>query len=263
MSRYLFSIMKKIYLYLILIMAMLPNASFAYSGGVVNYQSFDISGYLQTNNRVDPKTTFSPILESFGDYSFGDLYTYAIFETSLQNNGDGAATIWYYKFVPRLSLGKIIGKDLSFGPFKDLSFAQWIARTEHGNYNYFPGVAIDWQASWIGWLRTIYYWEHNSGEGWNDRRIHVDYGFPFSTRFGDFRIVGTFDHTFGLHGQAKTTDFKPELHYDLGKELGRPAGHLWVGIVLDPIKNKYKIQNTAYYPTNQFSYGALVRYSFN
>jgi len=38
---------------------------------------------------------------------------------------------------------------------------------------------------------------------------------------------------------------------------------LWVGIVLDPIKNKYKIQNTAYYPTNQFSYGALVRYSFN
>ncbi|AXF12924.1 hypothetical protein CUJ91_33795 (plasmid) [Paraburkholderia graminis] len=239
------------------------QAVFAYSGGFVNYQSFDVSGYLQGGNKVDPKTTFSPIIESFGDYSFGDLYTYAIFETSLQDNYTGDPTTYYYKLVPRLSLGKLLGKDISFGPFKDITFAQWISKTEHYGYNYFPGVGIDWQASWIGWLRTIYYWERNPGQGWNDRRIHIDYGFPFSTKLGDFRIVGTFDHTFGLHGQAKTTDLKPELHYDLGKALGQPGGHLWAGIVLDPIKNKYKIQSTEYYPTNQFSYGVLVRYSFN
>ncbi|MET3228294.1 UNVERIFIED_ORG: nucleoside-specific outer membrane channel protein Tsx [Burkholderia sp. 1263] len=236
---------------------------FAYSGGFVNYQSFDVSGYLQGGNKVDPKTTFSPIFESFGDYRFGDLYTYSIFETSLQNDYAGGATTYYYKLVPRLSLGKLLGKDISLGPFKDITFAQWISKTEHRGYNYFPGIGIDWQAPWIGWLRTIYYWERNPGLGWNDRRLHIDYGFPFSTKLGDFRIVGTFDHTFGLHGQAETTDFKPELHYDLGKELGQPGGHLWLGIVLNPIRNKYKIQSTEYFPTDQFSYGALIRYSFN
>ena len=239
------------------------NGAFAYSGGFVNYQSVDVSVYLQGGNKVDPEATVAPILESFGDYTFGDLYTYAIFQESLRSNYDGPSSTYYFKLVPRLSAGKLLGRDLSFGPFKDISFAQWISKTKGYGYNYFPGIGIDWQASWIDWLRTMYYWERNPGLGWNDRRVHVDYGIPIKTGVGDFRIVGTLDHTFGLNGQAITTDFKPELHYDLGKAMGRAGGHLWVGAVVDVVRNKYKIESSDYYKTNQVSYGVLLRYSFN
>lgn len=250
-------------LFLLLAAIGFTNGASAYAGEFVYYQAVDVSVYLQGGNKVDPKNTIAPILESFGDYAIGDLYTYAILQKSLQSDYSGPSTTYYYKLVPRLSMGKLLGKDLSVGPLKDISFAQWISKTKDMGYSYFPGIGLDWQASWISWLRTMYYWERNPGQGWNDRRVHVDYGIPIPTRMGDFRIVGTFDHTFGLNDQAVTTDFKPELHYDLGKALGQPGGHLWVGVVVDLIKNKYKIQSSEHFKTNQASYGVLLRYSFN
>ncbi|MGO3619566.1 MAG: outer membrane protein OmpK [Pseudomonas helleri] len=234
----------------------------AQAGDFVNFQMFDASLYAQAGNEIDPEKTISPIFEAFGDYSIGDMYVYSIWQNAMEPNQQGTSSTYYYKFVPRLSFGKILGKDLSFGPLKDISFAQWISRTKGYHHEYMPGLGLDWDVPGFSWLRTMYYFEHNEQQGWNDRRIHIDYGYPFSTRYGDFRVVGTFDHTFGGRGQAKVTDFKPELHYDLGKAFGQAPGHLWTGIVLNPIKNKYKIEDSDDFPTNQVSYGALIRYSF-
>ncbi|MBS9425219.1 hypothetical protein EAE90_16675 [Photorhabdus caribbeanensis] len=234
----------------------------AQASNFVNFQSIDTSLYMQFENRVDPKKTISPILEAFGDYSIGDMYVYSIWQNSLQSDYQGDKSTYYYKFVPRVSLSKVTGNDISFGPVKDILFAQWVAKTKGIDYDYFPGISIDWQASWISWLRTIFYFENNAKGSWNDQRIHIDYGIPFNNSLGDFRVVGTFDYTLGLHGQPETIDFKPELHYDLGKFLGHQPGHLWTGIVLNPIKNKYKVRDTPYYRTDQFSYGISIRYSF-
>ncbi|KGM28540.1 hypothetical protein C6H64_05380 [Photorhabdus luminescens] len=234
----------------------------AQAGHFVNFQSIDTSLYMQFENRVDPQKTISPILEAFGDYSIGDMYVYSIWQNSLQSDYQGDKSTYYYKVVPRVSLSKVTGNDISFGPVKDILFTQWIAKTKGIDYDYFPGISIDWQASWISWLRTIFYFENNAKGSWNDQRIHIDYGIPFNNSLGDFRVVGTFDYTLGLHGQPETIDFKPELHYDLGKLLGHQSGHLWTGIVLNPIKNKYKIRDTPYYRTDQFSYGIFIRYSF-
>ncbi|TCV99840.1 outer membrane protein OmpK [Biostraticola tofi] len=241
---------------------LLASAYQAEAGDFVNFQSFDTSLYLQNENRVDPQKTLSPIVEAFGDYSIGDMYVYSIWQNSLQSAYQGDNSTYYYKIVPRLSYSKITGQDISYGWFKDLTFAQWIARTKGADYDYFAGIGLDWQTGWISWLRTLFYYEYNPSKGWNDQRLHIDYGVPFSLGENDFRVVGTFDYTFGLHGQTQTIDFKPELHYDLGKKWGNLPGHLWTGIVLNPIKNKYKIKDSPYFATNQFSYGVFIRYSF-
>jgi len=242
--------------------SLLCTAFSAHAGDFVNYQSFDASLYVQGGNKVDPQDTISPIFEAFGDYSIGDMYVYSIWQNALNHNYQGTGSTYYYKFVPRLSMSKIFNTDLSYGIFKDISFAQWIDRTQGYDYQYMPGIGLDWNVPGFAWLRSMYYFEHNEQLGWNDRRLHIDYGYPFSTKWGDFRIVGTFDQTFGGSGQAKTTDFKPELHYDLGKALGQKPGHLWTGLIIEPIKNKYKIQSTRYYDTDQASYGVSIRYSF-
>jgi len=229
----------------------------------VNFQMFDTSLYVQAGNKVDPEKTVSPIFEAFGDYSIGDMYVYGIWQNALESSHrQGNASTYYYKFVPRLSMGKIFGKDLSFGALKDISFAQWISRAKGFDHEYMPGIGLDWNVPGFTWLRSMFYFEHNRELGWNDRRIHIDYGYPFSTRWGDFRIVGTFDRTFGGKGQAVVTDFKPEIHYDLGRALGHAPGHLWAGVVVNVVKNKYKIKDSEFFPTNQVSYGALIRYSF-
>lgn len=238
------------------------EATLAAARDLVNYQSFDTSVYLQSGNKVDPATTLSPICEAFGDYSLGDLYVYSIWQNSLEADYAGDDSIYYYKLVPRLSFSKLTGYDVSAGPFKDVCFAQWIATTEGMGFDCYPGISLDWQAPWLSWLRTTYYFEHNSVGGWNDQRLHVDFGIPLAMSMGDFRIVGTFDQTVGLVGQARTTDFKPELHYDAGKALGIAPGHLWTGIVINPIRNKYKIADSPQFETNQCSFGVFLRYSF-
>ncbi|CCW32564.1 conserved exported hypothetical protein [Xenorhabdus nematophila F1] len=228
----------------------------------VNFQSIDTSLYFQSENQVDPKKTISPIVEAFGDYKIGDMYVYSIWQNSLQHDYKGDKSTYYYKFVPRLSASKITGHDLSYGPLKDVLFAQWIAKTKNMKYDYFPGISFDWQVDNFSWLRTIFYFENNAKGSWNDQRIHIDYGIPFNNPLGDFRIVGTFDYTLGLRDNPEMLEFKPELHYDLGKKLGYQSGHLWTGIVVNLGKNKYKIKNTPDFRTNQFSYGIFIRYSF-
>ncbi|MDC9595894.1 outer membrane protein OmpK [Xenorhabdus anantnagensis] len=230
--------------------------------GFVNFQSIDTSLYFQFENKIDPQKTISPIVEAFGDYKIGDMYVYSIWQNSLQHDYKGDKSTYYYKFVPRLSASKITGYDLSYGPLKDVLFAQWIAKTKNVKYDYFPGISLDWQVGGFSWLRTIFYFENNAQGNWNDQRIHIDYGIPFSNQLGDFRVVGTFDYTLGLGDNPEMIDFKPELHYDLGKKLGYQAGHLWTGVVVNPVKNKYKIKDTSDFRTNQFSYGVFIRYSF-
>lgn len=244
------------------LMSLLPQGN-AQASNFVNYQSLDTSLYAFSGNKVDPYKTLSPVLEAWGDYSIGDMYFYGIWQNSLQDNYQGDKSTYYYKAVPRLSLAKNINKDISYGIFKDTSLALWISRTKGDGFSYFPGLAFDWKIPGFSWVRTIYYYEHNYHKGWDDQRLHVDYGYPFTTQIGDFRIVGTYDMTFGHGDNPVMIDFKPEIHYDLGKALGYEAGHLWVGAVINPIKNKYKIENTSYYTTNQFNYGLMVRYSFS
>lgn len=237
-------------------------SSGAHAADFVNYQSLDTSLYGFNNNQIDPKRTASPVIEAFGDYSIGDMYVYGIFQHSLEKDYPGDKNSYYYKIVPRLSFGKISGKDISAGIFKDASLALWVSKSSGQDYSYFPGLALDWQVPGFAWLRTIYYFEHNPGKGWDDQRLHIDYGYPFTTRLGDFRIVGTYDQTFGKKGNARTSDFKPEIHYDLGKALGNKPNTLWIGAVINPIKNKYKIEDSPYFKTNQFNYGLMLRYSF-
>ncbi|AOM42581.1 outer membrane protein OmpK [Xenorhabdus hominickii] len=235
----------------------------AQADGFVNFQSIDTSLYFQFENKVAPQKTVSPIIEAFGDYKIGDMYVYSIWQNSLQSDYPDDKSTYYYKFVPRLSASKITGYDFSYGPLKDVLFAQWIAKTKNvKKYDYFPGISLDWQVDGFSWLRTIFYFENNAKGNWDDQRIHIDYGIPFSNRLGDFRVVGTFDYTLGLGDNPEMIEFKPELHYDLGKKLGYQSGHLWAGVVVNPVKNKYKIKDTPYFRTNQFSYGMFIRYSF-
>lgn len=235
----------------------------AYASPFVNYQSVDTSLYAFSGNRVDPYKTVSPVVEAWGDYSIGDMYVYGIWQRSLQGDYAGDTSTWYYKAVPRLSLSKNMDKDISFGIFKDASAALWVSRTKGDGFSYFPGLAVDWNIPGFSWLRTIYYFENNYQKGWDDRRLHIDYGYPFSTSSGDFRLVGTFDMTFGQGSNPVMIDVKPELHYDLGKALGYKPGHFWVGMVIEQIKNKYKIEDSSYFRTDQLSYGLMVRYSFS
>ncbi|MBK4714112.1 MULTISPECIES: hypothetical protein [Tenebrionibacter/Tenebrionicola group] len=249
-------------LYVIFLMAF-TEAAGAASRPFVNFQSLDGSLYFFDHNRVDPRRTFSTAVDAWGDYSIGDLYAYGTWQTALNNDYQGAKSSYYYKFIPRLSLGKNIDKDISWGIFKVTSLALWVSRTRGQGASYFPGLAMDWQLPGLDWFRTIYYFEHNDKKGWNDQRLHLDFGSVFSTDIGDFRIAGTYDMTFGQGRNPVMIDFKPELHYDLGKSLGYAPRHLWIGAVINPVKNKYKIQDTPAFRTNQFRYGFMVRYSFS
>lgn len=255
--------MKIQYKLLFLCVATCLTMSYAQAKPFVNFQSLDTSLYAFSGNKVDPYKTVSPVVEAWGDYSIGDMYVYGIWQRSLQGDYVGDTSTYYYKAVPRLSLAKNLNKDISWGIFKDASAALWVSRTKGYSNSYFPGIALDWQIPGFSWLRTIYYFEHNPHKGWDDRRLHIDYGYPFTTSIGDFRVVGTFDMTFGQGDNPVMLDFKPEIHYDLGQALGYQPGHLWVGAVIEPIKNKYKIEDTPYYRTNQFSYGLMIRYSFS
>src|SRR3546814_14754320 len=80
--------------------------------------------------------------EHASGWTWGDMFLFV--DNKGYNGISGSDGHTYYgEFSPRLSLGKISGADLSFGPIKDVLISATYERGEGRSRNYLLGPAVD------------------------------------------------------------------------------------------------------------------------
>lgn len=173
-------------------------------------------------------------LEHADGWKYGDNYFFVDFTQSETN------TTAYGEFEPRLSLGKISGRDLSYGPVKDVLLT--------GSYNvgedfraYLYGAAVDLNLPGFAWFKFAAYGRDDDnlpGQGW---QITPAWLYPFNAGKLKFSFQGLIDYIGPEGPSVRNLVVVPRLWLDVGALWGAP-GHLEVGVEYFYWKNKFGVK---------------------
>jgi nucleoside-specific outer membrane channel protein Tsx len=230
---------------------------------------------------VDPDEQSTFTYEHVHGSGIGDLF---VFFDSLRfhdtPNGVDDST-WYGEISPRLSLGKTLGKDLSFTlsryslfEFKDVLVAATYERGEDADVAEaaLVGVGFDLnvrESGPLGRLGQFKYLQLNvygrseltegTRTGFHDVQVTVAAARPFSIGRARFLADGYFDWVVGLGSEDWNYHLNPQVSLDVGDLWGTPD-KLFAGVEVDLWWNKYQIPNSPAFDTNQAAVSLMFKY---
>ena len=230
---------------------------------------------------VDPEEQSTFTYEHVHDSKIGDLFVFVDL-IKFHDGPDGTDdSTWYAEISPRLSLGKTLGKDLSFTlakhslfELKDVLLAGTYERGEDADVAEaaLVGVGFDLnvrEAGPIGRLGQFKYLQLNvfgrseltegARSGFHDVQVTVVAGRPFSIGRARFLADGYFDWVLGLGSEGWNYHLNPQVSLDVGNFWGAPD-KLFAGVEVDLWWNKYQIPNSPAFDTNQSAVSLLLKY---
>ena len=216
---------------------------------------------------VDPDEQSTFTYEHVHDSRIGDLFVF-VDATKFHGAPDGADdSTWYGEISPRLSLGKVLGKDLSFSLFKDVLVAGTYERGEDADVAEaaLVGVGFDLDVGESGFryaqLNVYGRSELTEGtrDGFRDVQVTVVAARPFTVGKAQFLADGYFDWVLGLGSETWSYHLNPQVSVDLGNAWGTP-GKLFAGVELDFWWNKYQIPSSPAFDTNQSAVSLMLKY---
>jgi nucleoside-specific outer membrane channel protein Tsx len=216
---------------------------------------------------VDPGEQSTVTYEHVHDSKIGDLFLFvdAIKFHGAPNGADDST--WYGEISPRLSLGKTLGRDLSFSLFKDVLVAGTYERGEDADVAEaaLVGVGFDLDVGESGFryaqLNVFGRSEMTEGtkDGFRDVQVTVVAARPFAIGNAQFLADGYFDWVLGLGSETWSYHLNPQVSVDLGNVWGRP-NKLFAGVELDFWWNKYQIPDSPDFDTDQAAVSLMVKY---
>ena len=264
--------------------AQAPDASAAEDKKLLLWMDNSFTGLYGAGFEIDDGDQGDVIFEHVSGWSFGDLYMF--FDNTWFRNPTGDDdTSWYGEISPRLSLGKILGKDFSFSIFgenivvwKDTLLAMTYERGRNSDLteSLLLGIGFDMDLSVFGIVgdRFEYFQinlyarnELNDGagddpdRGFNDLQITVVAAYPLEIGQAKFLIDGFVDFVAGFGPQAQNFHFSPQIKLDIGNFWGKP-GVLYAGVDIDYWTNKFGLQDSDAFDTDQVAVSALVKFHF-
>ena len=213
--------------------------------------------HLQYGSLTNPflkksNATWILTLQHASMWRYGDNFLFVDF---LDDGGDDgfnekdAYSEWY----SNLSLGRILGRDVGFGPVRDLGVFAGVAVGTDSNFRqWLPGARVSWTVPGFVFLNTALMYGIDGGGGVEggsppelDGRPILDVSglLPFGLGGLSFSITGHAEYA------AATTDefgndvpawilAQPQLRWDVGRAVGGAANSLHAGVEYQYWANK-------------------------
>lgn len=248
----------------------------ALAGDLLQWQDNSLTYLYGKDYKVDAPIQQTLTFEHASGWSVGDLF---IFVDSIHFNGKGNDdghddSSLYGEFSPRLSLGKISGTDLSFGPIKDVLLSTTYEFGEGDVETYLIGPAVDLNLPGFDYFQlNTYLRQTESGRpGDNVWQITPVWSYTIPVGNSDLVIDGFMDwivdNDVNDKGEAHANlHFNPQIKYDLAKAMGW-GQKLYVGIEYDYWKDKYSIEDSGFVsdnfvgPTDQNTFSVIAKGHF-
>lgn len=226
--------------------------------------------------KVNPHRQYTATFEHASGWSWGDVFFFldSIHYKNEKDANLGKST-YYGEFTPRFSLGKITGKDFSFGIVQDVLLATTYEFGENRQHNYLIGPGVDLAIPGFDYFQLNLYYRKSDSNKVPAGAIQVTPVWAVTIPVGnsDILIDGYIDWVVNNKTAKRSSAYhqndyhanlhiNPQVKYDLGKALGYEAKHLYVGFEYDYWKNKYGIKDSKGFRTDQNTYSALLKYHF-
>ncbi|XQE68838.1 outer membrane protein OmpK [Pseudomonas sp. P3C3] len=200
--------------------------------------------------KVDPPKQQTVTFEHASGWSFGDLFVFVdgIKYNTEATNGAGDGHTFYGEISPRLSLGKISGADLSFGPIKDVLLAATYEFGEDDVESYLLGPAVDLNIPGFDYFQLNTYLRTTDGRRDGDNVWQITPVWSYTIPVGDSDLVidgfmdWVVDNDDSYHANLH---FNPQIKYDLAKAMGW-GKRFYVGVEYDYWSDKYGIDDNGF-----------------
>lgn len=200
--------------------------------------------------KVDPPKQQTVTFEHASGWSIGDLFIFVdgIKYNTEATNGAGDGHTFYGEISPRLSLGKISGADLSFGPVKDVLLAATYEFGEDDVDSYLLGPALDLNIPGFDYFQLNTYLRTTDGRRDGDNVWQITPVWSYTIPVGDSDLVidgfmdWVVDNDDSYHANLH---FNPQIKYDLAKAMGW-GKRFYVGVEYDYWSDKYGIDDNGF-----------------
>ena len=200
--------------------------------------------------KVDPPKQQTVTFEHASGWSVGDLFVFVdgIKYNTEATNGAGDGHTFYGEISPRLSLGKISGADLSFGPIKDVLLAATYEFGEDDVDSYLLGPAVDLNIPGFDYFQLNTYLRTTDGRRDGDNVWQITPVWSYTIPVGDSDLVidgfmdWVVDNDDSYHANLH---FNPQIKYDLAKAMGW-GKRFYVGVEYDYWSDKYGIDDNGF-----------------
>lgn len=175
-------------------------------------------------------------LEHASGWSFGDLFAF----TDL-TYPDGGDSDYYLEISPRLSLGKITGADLSFGPIKDVLISTTLEKGRELKPRYLYGGAVDLDLPGFRFFSANAYVRDDVALDGRTWQVTLAWQRPFTVGGVNFMAEGFSDFSGHEDTSHPNQLIVPRLLVDVGDLSGWKSDTLWAGIEYQYWHNKYGV----------------------
>jgi nucleoside-specific outer membrane channel protein Tsx len=230
---------------------------------------------------VDPEEQSTFTFEHAHASKIGDMFLFVDFNRFHDRVPGADESTWYGEIGPRLSLGKTLGKDLSFTlfskslfEFKDVLIAAQYERGEDPDVAEAAllGVGFDLdihKSGLLGPLGKFKYIQLNLyaraeltegvEHGFRDMQVTMVAARQLEVGSAKFLIDGYFDWVVGFGSEDWSYHLNPQIKLDVGNFRGKPD-KFYAGLELDFWWNKYQIPDSPAFDTNQAAVSLLFKY---
>ena len=205
--------------------------------------------------------------EHVSGHSWGDIFMFADYLTS-----DAGSDELYTEISPRLSLGKLSGRELALGPVQDVLLASTL---EFGNFddpdhltatgphfaNKLIGVGFDLAVPGFNFVQANLYQRDNDDKADNEQ-LTLAWALPFALGGADFLYDGFIDWTSASKDTHPSMNFASQFKWDVGARWGKPKS-LYAGIEYVHWNDKFGIKDGSFgIDSNERNVNLLLKYHF-
>lgn len=232
--------------------------------------------YLYGKNfKVNPPIQQTFTVESASGWSWGDVFMF-VDQINFNGEEDGLSgrNTYYGELQGRLSYSKLSGQKLTLGPIRDVLLAATYEFGEGDTEAYLLGPGFDLAIPGFDYFQLNIYYRKPDGHRVPAGAWQVTPAWSLTVPVGrsdllidgyiDW-IVNNKDASSSRSGQSDyhaNLHINPQIKYDMGKALGYEARHLYVGLEYDYWSNKYGIEDSKSFTTNQNTASLLLKYHF-
>lgn len=211
--------------------------------GAASFSTTNVQYLYGTQYELGDDTRSIISLEHANAWRYGDNFFFVDI-TNADRSGDQTGNGHYAELSPRLSLGKISGKDLSFGPIKDvlLSFNAEIPASP-ASRRYLWGMAVDFQVPKFTFVKLNWYVRNGTEPGLDTgQQVTLAWNLPFRIASLPMLFEGFADYAFGEDPKEDNLITAPRLLVDAGGLFEKP-GCLYLGVEYQIWRNKFGIKD--------------------
>ncbi|KKO44310.1 nucleoside-binding outer membrane protein [Arsukibacterium ikkense] len=220
----------------------------------VHWQDFSVSYLKGSHYRVDGPAKQIITFEHVAGASWGDSF---FFLDHLRGNNGSRSN--YAEWSPRLSFGKLSGKDLQFGLINDVLFTTTVEMSTLQT-NFLYGVATDLTVPGFNYLKLNFYRRNNDGvaDNW---QLTTTWAIPVSLGQQQFLLDGFIDWSSASAEQSASFNATSQLKWALHPLLGL-QNKLYLGVEYVYWRNKYGIADSPQFRTHESNINLLVKAHF-